>query len=49
MRHAVLLGIKYEVAVRNDIVAEETVKSEDEDGGSSRDVLRGIVDAAVLG
>ena len=39
LRHAGLLGIKYEVAVRSDLVAAE--------GG--KEVLRGVVDAAVLG
>lgn len=39
VRHAGLLGIKYEVAVRSDLVAAE--------GG--KEVLRGVVDAAVLG
>ncbi|EKM55940.1 uncharacterized protein PHACADRAFT_144887 [Phanerochaete carnosa HHB-10118-sp] len=39
VRHAGLLGIKYEVAVRSDLVAAE--------GGE--EVLRGVVDAAVLG
>ena len=58
VRHAGLLGIKYEVAVRSDLVAvHDPVKSEDVemngtngvaiDGG--KDVLRGVVDAAVLG
>lgn len=39
VRHAGLLGLKYEVAVRNDLI-------ENEEG---LDVLRGVVDAAVLG
>lgn len=39
VRHAGLLGIKYEVAVRSDLVGAE--------GGT--EVLRGVVDAAVLG
>lgn len=46
VRHAGLLGIKYEVAVRNDLV---TADLGDETAGSGRDVLRGVVDAAVLG
>ena len=37
VRHAGLLGIKYEVSVRNDLVAD------------SPDVLRGVVQAALLG
>ncbi|OCH89091.1 SNF2 chromatin remodeling protein [Obba rivulosa] len=49
IRHAGLLGIKYEVAVRNDLVGlnptEETGKQDD--GG--RELLKGVVDAAVLG
>lgn len=39
VRHAGLLGMKYEVAVRNDMI----------DGGDRLDVLRAVVDAAVLG
>ena len=39
VRHAGLLGLKYEVAVRNDLI-------ENEEG---LEVLRGVVDAAVLG
>jgi len=39
VRHAGLLGLKYEVAVRNDLI-------ENEEG---LDVLRDVVDAAVLG
>ncbi|KAH9934987.1 SNF2 chromatin remodeling protein [Fomitopsis serialis] len=42
VRHAGLLGIKYEVAVRSDLVS--AAKSED-----GQDLLRGVVDAAVLG
>ena len=43
VRHAGLLGIKYEVAVRSDLV--------DTDGDivQGREVLKGVVDAAVLG
>lgn len=41
VRHAGLLGIKYEVAVRSDLVESE------EEGG--KEVLKGVVDAAVLG
>lgn len=50
VRHAGLLGIKYEVAVRSDLVEEESVKQEVNEGlPSGKDVLKGIVDAAVLG
>lgn len=49
VRHAGLLGIKYEVAVRDDLVTEDIIKREDEDGIKNWDALRGIVDAAVLG
>ncbi|KDQ59577.1 hypothetical protein JAAARDRAFT_77653 [Jaapia argillacea MUCL 33604] len=48
VRHAGLLGIKYEVAVRSDLVEETAVKEEGVDQ-TGTDVLRGIVDAAVLG
>ena len=41
VRHAGLLGIKYEVAVRSDLV--------DGDLAQGREVLKGVVDAAVLG
>lgn len=40
VRHAGLLGMKYEVAVRSDLVDEEQ-------GG--KEVLKGVVDAALLG
>ena len=46
VRHAGLLGIKYEVAVRSDLVTADV------DGDSlvaGQEVLRGVVDAAVLG
>jgi TATA-binding protein-associated factor len=42
VRHAGLLGIKYEVAVRSDLVDNAEV----EDG---KKILRGVVEAAVLG
>lgn len=51
VRHAGLLGIKYEVAVRSDLVTSTKV----EDGSThpnvpaGKEVLRGVVDAAVLG
>lgn len=48
VRHAGLLGIKYEVAVRTDLVENCKIKSEDPDQ-SGKDILKGIVDAAVLG
>ncbi|KDQ06750.1 hypothetical protein BOTBODRAFT_39402 [Botryobasidium botryosum FD-172 SS1] len=41
VRHAGLLGIKYEVAVRSDLVEREE--------GGGKEVLKGVVDAAVLG
>jgi TATA-binding protein-associated factor len=49
VRHAGLLGIKYEVAVRGDLFEEQLVKGEDEDQFSGEDILKGVVDAAVLG
>ena len=50
VRHVGLVGIKYEVAVRSDLVDDRTVKEEDTESLSSgKDVLRGVVDAAVLG
>ncbi|THH06208.1 hypothetical protein EW145_g4240 [Phellinidium pouzarii] len=50
VRHAGLLGIKYEVAVRADLVEDRSVKVEGDDGlTSGKEVLRGVVDAAVLG
>lgn len=56
VRHAGLLGIKYEVAVRGDLfdeipLKEETlVKREDVDLGiDGQEVLRGVVEAAILG
>ncbi|KAJ7491285.1 SNF2 superfamily chromatin remodeling protein [Mycena latifolia] len=66
VRHAGLLGIKYEVAVRSDLFAKKVVedampvdgdgdvKREEEDSGSDfdetgREVLRGVVEAAILG
>ena len=50
VRHAGLLGIKYEVAVRSDLVEGQSVKVEEVEGStSSREVLLGVVDSAVLG
>lgn len=46
VRHAGLLGIRYEVAVRSDLF--DAPKDEEADDGG-RDILTGIVDAAVLG
>ncbi|KAF8078067.1 SNF2 superfamily chromatin remodeling protein [Lyophyllum atratum] len=50
VRHAGLLGIKYEVAVRGDLFDQPSLKQE---GGEfddiGRQVLRGVVDAAILG
>ncbi|KAI0086641.1 SNF2 chromatin remodeling protein [Irpex rosettiformis] len=60
VRHAGLLGIKYEVAVRSDLFAAEPVKAEsdvkaedvemgDTTDDQGKEVLKGVVDAAVLG
>ncbi|KIJ63251.1 hypothetical protein HYDPIDRAFT_113216 [Hydnomerulius pinastri MD-312] len=46
VRHAGLLGIKYEVAVRSDLF--EAPKDE-ESNDAGRAILQGVVDAAVLG
>jgi TATA-binding protein-associated factor len=46
VRHAGLLGIKYEVAVRNDLF---DVPKDEESGDAGREILTGVVDAAVLG
>lgn len=48
VRHAGLLGIKYEVAVRNDLFETEGEGGSGFDIGG-REILRGVVDAAVLG
>lgn len=47
VRHAGLLGIKYEVAVRSDLFEEITTRSEGDESG--KEILRGVVDAAILG
>lgn len=47
VRHAGLLGIKYEVAVRSDLVQADDTKEESEP--SNRKILRDVVDATVLG
>ncbi|KAG7452788.1 uncharacterized protein BT62DRAFT_26814 [Guyanagaster necrorhizus] len=50
VRHAGLLGIKYEVAVRSDLFNTIHVKQEDHDtDDSGKDILRGVVAAALLG
>ncbi|KAL0947465.1 hypothetical protein HGRIS_013571 [Hohenbuehelia grisea] len=52
VRHAGLLGIKYEVAVRSDLFEAEDapVKQEGSDfSGSGKEILKDVVDAAVLG
>ncbi|KAJ3516729.1 hypothetical protein NLJ89_g947 [Agrocybe chaxingu] len=52
VRHAGLLGIKYEVAVRSDLVDEPSASVKSEGGeshDSGRGILQGIVDAAILG
>ena len=49
VRHAGLLGIKYEVAVRNDLFNQPIIKQEDDDSiDSEQNVLRGVVGAAIL-
>lgn len=47
IRHAGLLGIKYEVAVRSDLF--ESVKEESGSEMGGRNVLEGVVEAAILG
>ncbi|CCM05038.1 uncharacterized protein FIBRA_07240 [Fibroporia radiculosa] len=49
VRHAGLLGIKYEVAVRSDLVSAEGAEGDHAGAQDGREVLRGVVDAAVLG
>ncbi|KAF9019159.1 hypothetical protein BDZ89DRAFT_1139528 [Hymenopellis radicata] len=50
VRHAGLLGIKYEVAVRGDLFTGHVVKQEDSDfDDSAKEILRGVVAAALLG
>lgn len=50
VRHAGLLGIKYEVAVRSDLVQPTELKGEFDDGQyTSHAILKDVVDAAVLG
>jgi TATA-binding protein-associated factor len=47
VRHAGLLGIKYEVAVRSDLVQVNNTKEDSEP--NNRTILRDVVDATVLG
>lgn len=47
VRHAGLLGIKYEVAVRSDLVQMNDAKQDSEP--SNRTILKDVVDATVLG
>jgi hypothetical protein len=49
VRHAGLLGIKYEVAVRGDLFDRHAMKQEEESVENDREVLRGVVAAAILG
>lgn len=47
VRHAGLLGIKYEVAVRSDLVRVNEAKEDSEP--TNKTILRDVVDATVLG
>ena len=47
VRHAGLLGIKYEVAVRSDLVQVNDMEEDSEP--SNKAILRDVVDATVLG
>ncbi|KAF8654075.1 hypothetical protein AX16_003608 [Volvariella volvacea WC 439] len=49
VRHAGLLGVKYEVAVRGDLFTDDLIKEEDGYAASGLEILRGVVDAAILG
>jgi TATA-binding protein-associated factor len=49
VRHAGLLGIKYEVAVRNDLFDQPSIKQEDDSTDGEQSVLHGVVGAAILG
>ncbi|KAI0637419.1 SNF2 chromatin remodeling protein [Trametes polyzona] len=49
VRHAGLLGIKYEVAVRSDLVSLDVPEDSSMEVDDGKEVLRGVVDAAVLG
>ena len=47
VRHAGLLGIKYEVAVRSDLVRMND--AQEDSGPGHKAILKDVVDAAVLG
>ncbi|KAL4259712.1 TATA-binding protein-associated factor Mot1 [Pleurotus pulmonarius] len=51
VRHAGLLGVKYEVAVRSDLfeASFNDMKQEDDTLVSGKSILRDVVDAAILG
>jgi TATA-binding protein-associated factor len=49
VRHAGLLGIKYEVAVRHDLFDETLVKDEATGDNAGKAILKDVVDAAILG
>ena len=49
VRHAGLLGIKYEVAVRNDMFDRPSIKQENDSTDGEQNVLHGVVGAAILG
>jgi TATA-binding protein-associated factor len=50
VRHAGLLGIKYEVAVRSDLFTGESIDGEHGDFDSyGKEVLSDVADAAILG
>ncbi|KAK0183900.1 SNF2 superfamily chromatin remodeling protein [Armillaria mellea] len=50
VRHAGLLGIKYEVAVRSDLFSTTPVKQEDSEfDDTGKEILRGVVAAGVTG
>ncbi|KAH0584000.1 hypothetical protein H2248_009577 [Termitomyces sp. 'cryptogamus'] len=51
VRHAGLLGLKYEVAVRGDLFEKPAIKQEEDMDvdEAGREVLRGVVDVAILG
>ncbi|TFK76566.1 SNF2 superfamily chromatin remodeling protein [Pluteus cervinus] len=48
VRHAGLLGLKYEVAVRSDTFTKPEIK-EELSSSDGTNILRGVVDAAILG
>lgn len=51
VRHAGLLGVKYEVAVRSDLfeASFNDMKQEEDTIVSGKSILRDVVDAAILG